>query len=113
LAQAIMFTGVGGHTTGSILQITNWNGLFNGGGNDRVLFAGNAGSFEMSYAQNEVLFNGISGYNLVQFDGFYELTGVPEPSTWAAGVLAVGAIAWTQRRRFRQKPLLAPELPVA
>ena len=29
------------------------------------------------------------------------MTPVPEPSTWAAAALALGAIAWTQRGRFK------------
>ena len=29
------------------------------------------------------------------------MTPVPEPSTWAAAALALGAIVWTQRRRFK------------
>ncbi|MBA3833107.1 MAG: hypothetical protein H0X34_14675 [Chthoniobacterales bacterium] len=29
-----------------------------------------------------------------------QVTGVPEPSTWVAGILAVGAVGFTQRRRF-------------
>lgn len=28
------------------------------------------------------------------------VTAVPEPSTWIAGALALGAVGWTQRRRF-------------
>ena len=36
------------------------------------------------------------------------MTPVPEPSTWAAAALALGAVVWTQRRRFARKPALAP-----
>ena len=31
-----------------------------------------------------------------------ELVPVPEPSTWAAGILAFCAVGYTQRRRFQR-----------
>jgi hypothetical protein len=31
------------------------------------------------------------------------LSVVPEPSTWAAGILSVGAVLWTQRKRLKRK----------
>ena len=33
-----------------------------------------------------------------------DVVAVPEPATWIAGALALGAIGWTQRRRF-SRPL--------
>jgi autotransporter-associated beta strand protein len=46
-----------------------------------------------------------SGYEFIAHynmggDGNFELTAVPEPSTWVAGALALAAIGYTQRRRF-------------
>jgi hypothetical protein len=42
--------------------------------------------------------------NIAVFDAlqFRDITGVvPEPGTWIAGVLVVGALGWSQRRRLR------------
>ncbi len=57
------FGDVGPHTSGAVLQITNWNGTpFTGGSGDRLLFAGLAINFETKYLFNEVSFNGSPGY---------------------------------------------------
>lgn len=44
----------------------------------------------------------LSGYNLNYGTNALTLTAVPEPGTWAAGILALLAVAFTQRRRFRR-----------
>jgi autotransporter-associated beta strand protein len=99
----IEFAGVGTQTNGTILQITNWNGVPGiGGGTERLLFAGTASDFTNIYSQNEVSFNGVTGYNVTQFTGYYEVTSVPEPSTWIGGALTLAAIGFTQRRRLRK-----------
>ncbi|MEO6969529.1 MAG: PEP-CTERM sorting domain-containing protein [Chthoniobacterales bacterium] len=94
------------------LNITNWtnanyDGLLNSGlsTDDRLVFASsqstNLNNFDFGFG---------AGVNVTQIQldgGFYEvgtsLTPVPEPSTWLAGALALGAVAWTQRRRFQGK----------
>ena len=43
----------------------------------------------------------MTGYDVVQFSGFYEITEVPEPGTYAAAALAFAAICYSQRRRLR------------
>jgi fibronectin-binding autotransporter adhesin len=49
----------------------------------------------------------IAHYNLGG-DGNFELTAaVPEPSTWFAAALAVGAIGYSQRRRFARRTMRA------
>ncbi len=97
------FAGLGAHTptVGPDLSIINWSGLVSGGGTDQLLFTGSAMNFSATYDQSDVSFNGLSGYNLVQFTGFYEVTPVPEPSTWIGGTLALAAVGFTQRRRLR------------
>jgi len=60
-------------------------------------------------------FNGISNNQLVTFSGYeftaeytttaFELIAVPEPSTWFAAALAVGAIGYSQRRRFARRTM--------
>lgn len=97
----IHFGSVGAHTVGTILQITNWDGNLNGGGQERLLFSGATSSFSSAYMQAEVSFNGTAGYRLIDFGGtYFEVVPVPEPSTWAAGILSVVALGFTQRRRF-------------
>lgn len=97
----IQFAGLGTHTAGQVLQITNWDGIpVDGGSGDRLLFAGTSGAFSALYDQSEVSFNGILGYVPVDFGTYYEITAVPEPSTWIGGALALAALGFTQRRRL-------------
>ena len=42
------------------------------------------------------------GYNLVYHDMDIQLVPIPEPATWIGGALLVGALLFTQRRRFRR-----------
>jgi hypothetical protein len=44
-------------------------------------------------------FNGVSASQIALGDGFFELTPVPEPSTWFAGSLVLGTLLLSQRRR--------------
>ncbi len=99
----IQFGAVGSHMAGT-LQITNWQGTAGtSGGGDQLLFSGTSSTFMSAYDQDSVMFNGITGYGLYDFGSYYEvfaLTAVPEPSTWIAGILAVVAVGYTQRRRL-------------
>jgi autotransporter-associated beta strand protein len=67
------------------------------GVDDRLIFnesqSGNLANFS---------FGGLSASQIDLGDGFYELTPVPEPSTWGAAGLALVAMACTQRKRFRR-----------
>ena len=85
-----------------LLVIDNWTGTANTVGSiatDRLIFnssqSSNLGSFS---------FSGYSG--VVQFDlggGFYEIapmTPVPEPATYAAGLLALVTLGFQQRHRL-------------
>ncbi len=47
----------------------------------------------------------LAGETQVSFNGnnYYELTAVPEPSTWIAGGLLLGLIACRERRRFKRE----------
>jgi len=99
----VQFSGLGTHTAGTLLQIANWNGIPNtGGGTERLLFAGATASFTSLYGQSDVTFNGAAGYSAVQFAGYYEITAVPEPSTWFAASFALVAIGFHQRRSLRR-----------
>ena len=106
-SSVIEFGGIGTHTASTILQIINWNGVpVTGGSGDRLLFQGFATAFASAYGQNDVSFNGVVGYDVIQFFGdinYYEVTAlapVPEPGTWLAGALVLGVLGWTQRRRL-------------
>jgi fibronectin-binding autotransporter adhesin len=99
----IEFAGIGPHAaiSGPNLLIINWDGLTYGGGTERLLFAGTSATFISEFDQSDVSFNGVVGYNIEQFGGFYEVSAIPEPSTWAGAVLAFGVLGWSQRRRLR------------
>lgn len=104
----IQFGGLGTHTAGTDLLITNWNGNVAGGGPERLLFSGNESEFQALYTQNDVFFNGIAGYDTVQFSGYYELVPIPEPSTWIGAALALAAIGWMSRKSRRAKSATSP-----
>ena len=99
------FAGLGPHVpvAGADLAITNWSGSTGGGGTDRLLFTGDSSSFQLLFDQTDVSFNGVPGYNLVDFVGFYEVTAVPEPGTWIGAALALAALGFTQRKRFAKR----------
>jgi autotransporter-associated beta strand protein len=81
------------------LTIDNWSSFTT----DRLIFASDQSTNLSSFT-----FTGY-GAGAIEFDlggGFYEITPaspVPEPSTYVAGALALGALAYHQRRRFRRK----------
>lgn len=104
----IEFGGVGTHTPGSVLLVTEWEGtLGTANGTDRLLFAGTSTAFTSIYSQSEVSFNGASGYGVTDFGNYFEVFGggspVPEPATWAAGFLTLAAAGWKLRRRKIQR----------
>ena len=103
----IQFAGLGTHAMSTVLQITDWQGTFgSANGTDRLLFAGTSSSFTSLYNQADVSFNGTAGYGITDFGSYYEVFGftpVPEPSTWAAALLSVGAIGWSARKRLQKR----------
>jgi fibronectin-binding autotransporter adhesin len=95
-------------TTGPDLALLNWTGTpFAPGGTDQLLFKGNISDFTSQYSQSDVSFNGVAGYDIFQIttgaNGYYEVTEAPEPSTWVVAALALGAIGYSQRRRFARR----------
>ncbi len=85
------------------LAIDNWTGVLGqvgSGSTDRLIFnsdqTANLSTFQFAgYAPGAIQFNLGSG--------FYEVvpvTAVPEPSTWFAGLLTVGVVGWSLRRRL-------------
>ncbi len=70
------------------------------GATDRLIFAADESAYLGDFA-----FNGVAGASEVALGGgFYEvipgMTAVPEPATWAAGLLCVGTLAYRVRRRL-------------
>ena len=88
--------------TASTLQVNIASGLTFTAGQTYVLLNGTSltGTF-----------NGINDNDLVTFSGYqftadytgteFDLIAVPEPSTWFAAALALGAIGFAQRKRVR------------
>ncbi|GEM_PF-1682085 len=102
------FAGLGAHTaiTGADLAVINWDRTIGPnpvGSGDGLYFIGTSTDFVTKFDQSDVSFNGITGYAVFDYVGYYEvvgLTAVPEPSTWVAGSLALLALAYSQRRRL-------------
>jgi hypothetical protein len=42
-------------------------------------------------------------YAIIDAITLFDITGVPEPSTWIGGAMAAAVFAWSQRRIFRRK----------
>jgi hypothetical protein len=101
----VQFAGLGTHTGGAILQITNWDGIpYAGGGTECLLFAGSPTDFTDLYSQSDVSFNGVAGYIAIPSgSGYYEIAAVPEPTTWLTGALAFGALAVAHWRRLSKR----------
>ena len=99
----IQFAGLGTHTGGTILKVTNWEGApGSANGTDRLLFAGTATDFTNAYTQSEVSFNGTAGYGVLDFTGgYYEVyaIAVPEPASYISASLFVAAMAWSYSRK--------------
>lgn len=85
---------------GSTVTLANWSGIpVAGGGDDQWIFTGNPSEFTSVFDQSEIIFDGYgAGYNLIDLGGSYEITPVPEPTTYAL-ILACGALFVAIRRR--------------
>lgn len=84
--------------SGKLLTITDWSGLVIGGGTDQIFF-GSSASGLTSAQLSEIQFDlggGVFSAAMLLSNG--ELVPVPEPGTWAAGLLTAAALVYTQRR---------------
>ncbi|EDY17383.1 autotransporter-associated beta strand repeat protein [Chthoniobacter flavus Ellin428] len=102
---SLIFAGVGDHTPGATLSITDWSGnaaQAGGVSNDRLLFIGSTpNAFTSSYNQSDVSFNGVGGYMALQVDpNHFEIVAVPEP-TPVALELSLGILGLIGFRRRR------------
>lgn len=89
------------------LTILNWTGTANTVGTaatDRLIFNSSQNATNLANINFAGYANGAAQFSLGS--GYYEVvpfsvSPVPEPSTYAAGLLALGALIWTQRGRLR------------
>ena len=87
-------------TNSAILTINNYlNNNGTSGGADELIFDQNESSNLSS-----IVFTGYGATSETPLGGgFYEVfpvVAVPEPATFFGGLLLVGALGWSQRRRF-------------
>jgi len=104
---SLIFAGVGNHTPGATLSITDWSGTAaqsGGVSDDRLLFAGSDPSaFTSLYNQSDVSFNGFGGYLALQVDSnHFEIVAIPEP-TPVALELSLGILGLIAFRRHRRR----------
>jgi autotransporter-associated beta strand protein len=103
-ASLLAFANSSAETWAGTLSIHNWTGTIgNGNGTDQLYFGSDSTGLTGTQL-SQILFFSDGGTTLLgsgQILGDGEVVPVPEPTTWAAGALAFGAIAFLQRRRFR------------
>jgi hypothetical protein len=100
----LVFSGLtpGGFTLNILNYISSASGtMISGvdGTDDRLVFQQDQATNILNGAFN---FNGLGAQEIMLDSGFFEVTAVPEPSTWVAGFLTLGVIGFTQRRRLRK-----------
>lgn len=88
-----------------VLEIDNWSGSQSGGGTDQLVFGADSTGLTASQV-GEVQFLNPNGFSAGTYGAVILSTGeivpVPEPGTWIAGTLALGALLFVQRRRGAQ-----------
>jgi autotransporter-associated beta strand protein len=111
-ASIIAFANSSAQTWTGTLNIYNWSGnLLTGNGTDQVYFGNGITGLTPAqlnsirfYSDAGSTFLGTANWGL-DLDGEIVPTlipiAIPEPSTWLGGALALGAIGWVARRKFR------------
>ncbi len=106
-SSSLVFSSLAG-ASGAFVDIKNWTGsAFTDNGattNDRLLFATDPGLTAAQLA-NWQFFNDSgtafgTGAIEIAYGNLFEICPVPEPGTYAGGILALGAFCWNQRRRL-------------
>jgi autotransporter-associated beta strand protein len=112
----IAFAKSAGNPWSGTLSIYNWSGTpVTGGGTDQLYFSANGDGLKAPQLADIQFYSGFGtgAYApgaIILSDGEVVPTGIPEPSTWIGGALALGALGYTQRRRLAR---CAKHLPVA
>jgi len=89
-----------------VITIDNWTGTANtvgGASTDRLIFSSSQSSTNLALFEFSGYQPGAAQFNLG--GGFYEvvpIAPVPETSTWVAACLALAAVGFQQRSRFRR-----------
>jgi autotransporter-associated beta strand protein len=104
---SLVFSSLSGGA-GAFVNILNWTGTAGTDSgtstSDRLLFATNPNltNAQLSswsfFNDSNVAF--ATGATIIPYGNMYQVVPVPEPGTWAAGILSVLAVGFTQRRRF-------------
>jgi hypothetical protein len=105
-ASVIAFASSSAQTWTGTISIYNWSGIPGAGnGTDQLYFGTDATGLTADqlgqiafYSDSGTTFVGWAGY-ASDLDG--EVVPVPEPSTWFATALALGALGFNQLRRMR------------
>lgn len=103
-------SGAAAWAPGAVLSIYNWDGLVNGGGNDRLFFGSASDSASLTSAQLGQIsfFSGGPGSIFLGNAGFDGMPGeivpVPEPSSLIYSLGLIGLAGWRLRLQRRHKP---------
>lgn len=97
-SNVIDFNGVGTHTFGALLQVTDYDF-----GSDHLYFTGSAGDFINQYAQTDVCFDDRCGYKAISYDGYFEIRQAPEPMTLSLVVLGLAGLGYSLRGKHVPK----------
>jgi autotransporter-associated beta strand protein len=100
---SLVFSSLSALSKGAFVDILNWGGAGNSdsgaGTNDRLLFASDPGYTAADLAN--FTFSGFGpGALEIAYGNMFEIVPIPEPSTWAAGGLALASLFCWQRHRF-------------
>ncbi len=98
------------YTPGAVVSIRNFTGAAGSdsgaSANDRLLFIADPGLSDAQLASitfyNDAGTAFAAGATEISFNGYFELVPapVPEPATWAAGLLLVGTLGYSRRRQI-------------
>ena len=93
---------------GSTISIYDWSGIpVTGNGTDQLYFGSDSTGLSLAQLADFQFYSGFGtgaftpGAAILTTGEVVPLSPVPEPSTWLAAALALGAVAYTQRRRLR------------
>ncbi len=91
------------NSAGAYVNILNWTGIAGGDTgsptNNRLLFVSNP-SLSQAALANFNFAGFANGGTIISYNGNFEIVPVPEPGTWAAGLLVLITLVGTQRRRI-------------
>jgi hypothetical protein len=106
---SLVFDSLTSLSGGSFVNILNWSGMAGGDngapGNNRFLFVTNPGNTIDLSNFNFVGFG--NGGLVIPYGNIFEIVPVPEPGTWAAGMLTLLAVGFTLRKKLGERRSLS------